>query len=205
MSPRHAAPVLLVSLAAAALALGPLNPPAGEPEPTNRTLQEVYDAIQTHSATPPAGNRQAALPGPDFPVGTVQIAGITAPLIEADLSFFRTTVAVPGSGGGGGKPSATARLVVPTGTLDAVIGQQVTTNAYFSAAIQLNPPGGGATPATLIDISLIAPLSVTTTLRERGDGSYAAVCEIELAVFRYAVTDANGSFCWDVTLNAPCP
>lgn len=177
----------IAAAAATTLALGPLNPPAGAPSDTSPSLSDVLNAVQGTGA--PAGNRQEALPGINTSPGLIRWDnGAPETLIGVDIDLERVI------GGPGGSAPATGNFAVTlaAGTLGARAADSLAlAQVVQSIEIQLLAPGS-AQPLQLVTLTNVRVTAVRTTLRQRGDLSYAPVEEFILLANEIEIEDASG-------------
>ena len=187
MNNRTIAVTVIAASAAAALALGPLNPPAGAPANTSPSLGQVLSAVNGLSG--PGGNRQAAVPGVDASTGSIEFDGFgPVPLIGLDINFERPI----SSGAPAGTPSLEVQIELVAGTLGTRVTGPLLTGAIVPDAIIRVPTSSGGTAQILTLVNVVVSNS-STTLTERGDMTYAPVERFVLTAQSIKIDDSAGT------------
>ena len=187
MNNRTIAVTVIAASAAAALALGPLNPPAGAPANTSPSLGQVLSAVNGLSG--PGGNRPAAVPGVDASTGSLEFDGFgPVPLFGLDINFERPI----SSGAPAGTPSLEVQIELVAGTLGTRVTGPLLTGAIVPDAIIRVPTSSGGTAQILTLVNVVVSNS-STTLTERGDMTYAPVERFVLTAQSIKIDDSAGT------------
>lgn len=177
----------IAAAATAALALGPLNPPAGAPADTSPSLGQVLGAVNSLSGS--GGDRQASVPGVDASTGSIEFDSFgPVPLIGLEINFDR-----PGNPGGPtGSPSLEVEIALVAGTLGTRATGPLLTGALVPDAVIRVPDSSGGTAQMLTLVDVVVTIS-STSLTERGDMTYAPVERFVLTARSVKIDDAAGS------------